>query len=504
MHLINEDSTSQSIDVFIQDSSSTTGAGKTGLAFNTASLTAYYRRGATGSPTAITLATLANAQAAWSSGGFVEIDATNQPGMYRLDVPDAVLANGVDRAQILLKGASNMAPVAVGITLLDPAPDVNVTKISGDSTAADNAEAFFDGTGYAGTNNVIPTVTTLTGHTAQTGDAYARLGAPAGASVSADIAAIEAQTDDIGAAGAGLTAVPWNAAWDAEVQSEVQDAIEANHLDHLLAVTYDPASKPGASDALLNELVESDAGVARYTANALEQAPTGGSAPTAATIADAVWDELLSGHVVSGSAGEALEAAGTAGDPWTTALPGAYGSGTAGKIIGDNINATISSRASQTSVDDLPTTAELATALAAADDAILAAIAALNNLSQANIRTALGMATANLDTQLDALPTTAELATALASADDAVLAAIAALNNLSSAQAQTAAAAALTAYDPPTKAELDTAVDALPTAAENAAAVLAAATANPIDANVQEINDTALQGNGTTTPWGPA
>lgn len=45
------------------------------------------------------------------------------------------------------------------------------------------------------------------GNTAQTGDAFARLGAPAGVSVSADIAAIEAQTDDIGVAGAGLTAL---------------------------------------------------------------------------------------------------------------------------------------------------------------------------------------------------------------------------------------------------------------------------------------------------------
>lgn len=79
----------------------------------------------------------------------------------------------------------------------------------------------------------------------------------------------------------------------------------------------------------------------------------GATAPTAAQVADAVWDELLSGHAVSGSAGEALSAAGTAGDPWTTALPGAYGAGTAGKIIGDNINATISSRASQTSLDTL-------------------------------------------------------------------------------------------------------------------------------------------------------
>jgi hypothetical protein len=58
-------------------------------------------------------------------------------------------------------------------------------------------------------------------------------------------------------------------------------------------------------------------------------------------------------------------------------------------------------------------------------------------------------------TSVDDLPTNAELATSQAAADDATLAAIAALNNLSSAQAQTAAAAALTAYDPPTNAEME-------------------------------------------------
>jgi hypothetical protein len=40
--------------------------------------------------------------------------------------------------------------------------DANVGAISGDATAADNEEAFFDGTGYAGTNNVIPLVTVTT------------------------------------------------------------------------------------------------------------------------------------------------------------------------------------------------------------------------------------------------------------------------------------------------------------------------------------------------------
>lgn len=95
-------------------------------------------------------------------------------------------------------------------------------------------------------------------------------------------------------------------------------------------------------------------------------------------------------------------------------------------------------------IADLPTNAELATALGTADDAVLAAIAGLNNLSQANIRTAVGLATANLDTQLADLPTNSELATALGTADDAVLAAIAALNNLSAAQVNAEVVAALT------------------------------------------------------------
>lgn len=59
-------------------------------------------------------------------------------------------------------------------------------------------------------------------------------------------------------------------------------------------------------------------------------------------------------------------------------------------------------------------------------------------------------AVATLQTGVDDNPTNAELATALLAADDAVLAAIAALNNLSQAQAQTAAAAALTAFGPAT------------------------------------------------------
>lgn len=71
-------------------------------------------------------------------------------------------------------------------------------------------------------------------------DALTAYDPPTKAELDTAEANIIADTEDlqtqVGTAGAGLTAVPWNANWDAEVQSEVQDAIEANNLDHLLKV----------------------------------------------------------------------------------------------------------------------------------------------------------------------------------------------------------------------------------------------------------------------------
>jgi hypothetical protein len=147
--------------------------------------------------------------------------------------------------------------------------------------------------------------------------------------------------------GTGLTAIPWNAAWDAEVQSEVQDAIEANHLDHLLAADYDPASKPGTATALLNELVESDAGVSRFTANALEQAPAGGGGGTGAT-AQEVWEYAT--RSLTDKAGFSLSAAGVQAiwDALTTALTTV---GSIGKRLVDNIDAAISSRSTLTDAE---------------------------------------------------------------------------------------------------------------------------------------------------------
>jgi hypothetical protein len=51
-------------------------------------------------------------------------------------------------------------------------------------------------------------------------------------------AEIESEVDDAlgGGTGTALTAIPWNSNWDAEVQSEVDDGLVAQKLDHLVAV----------------------------------------------------------------------------------------------------------------------------------------------------------------------------------------------------------------------------------------------------------------------------
>jgi hypothetical protein len=70
-----------------------------GLVFNTAGILASYNV-SRGARVAITLATQ-TVTGAWATGGFVEVDATNMPGVYRLDVPDAAWATG-DQTEIVI------------------------------------------------------------------------------------------------------------------------------------------------------------------------------------------------------------------------------------------------------------------------------------------------------------------------------------------------------------------------------------------------------------------
>lgn len=164
--------TSKTVNIFMQDSSSTTGAGLTGLVFNTSSLTAYYalQRAAA---TSITLATQ-TVTGAWSSGGFVEISSANMPGWYRFDIPDAALASGTF-SSIHFKGATNLAPLPIEIELT--AWD-NQDAVHGGLSAIPNATAgastglLISGSN-AGTTTLgaltVTGATTLTGATTYTG-----------------------------------------------------------------------------------------------------------------------------------------------------------------------------------------------------------------------------------------------------------------------------------------------------------------------------------------------
>jgi hypothetical protein len=375
---------------------------------------------------------------------------------------------------------------------------------------------------------------------AMTGDAYARLGAPAGASVSADVAAIKAVLPaalvsgridaSVGAMAANvLTATAINA--DAITAAKVADGT----IDAATFAAGAINAAAIAADAITDAKVASDVTIASVTgavgsvAGAVGSIATGGIAAASfaagainagaiaadaigaselatdavAEISAAVWAaatrELtagtnivlakgtgitgfndLSAAQVNAEADTALsdvgltstitgridvatstrlatagytaplDAAGTRSavglasanlDTQLLAIAG-YIDTEVGAIysrIGAPVGASISAdiAAVQAKTVNLPSDPADASDISGAFSVVGSAIASLNNLSQAGVRAAVGMASANLDTQIgllatqasvDDLPTNAELATALAGADDPTLAAIAALS----------------------------------------------------------------------------
>lgn len=132
----------QSIYFTVIDSTSTTGARRTAIAHNAAGLTAYYVRNR-GVATVISLASLAAADSAHSDGGWREIDATNAPGLYRLDLPDAAVASGADSVVVTVKGAANMVQVDVEIQLV--ALDIQAATIPANVTQYGGVAGTFSG-----------------------------------------------------------------------------------------------------------------------------------------------------------------------------------------------------------------------------------------------------------------------------------------------------------------------------------------------------------------------
>lgn len=221
---------------------------------------------------------------------------------------------------------------------------------------------------FIGTGAVPGTVQVFTSFP-QTGDAFDRLGAPAGASVSADVAAVKVDTAailvDTGTTlDARIPAALVSGRMDVSVGAMAAnvltatainaDAITAAKVAADVTTEIQTGLATAANLSIVAGYLDTEIAAIKAKTDNLPAAPAAVSdIPTAAAVADAVWDEALAGHVAGGSTGEALGAAGGAGDPWITALPGAYSAGSAGYIVGTNLNATVSSRATQTSVDTI-------------------------------------------------------------------------------------------------------------------------------------------------------
>lgn len=89
----------------------------TGLTNASSGLTWYYWREDTGNAGGTSVSVVSATRGTFTSGGFIEVDATNLPGFYELGVPNAVLASGAKWAVMLLKGVTNMVPVPIEIEL---------------------------------------------------------------------------------------------------------------------------------------------------------------------------------------------------------------------------------------------------------------------------------------------------------------------------------------------------------------------------------------------------
>lgn len=280
-------STSQTITVQIVDDS---GLAVTALVAATFPPT-YYQRAGELLPSAITLSDLAAQDSAWSSGGVKELTG----GYYRLDVPNAAFTTA---SKVRIIGE------ATGKHLLFP--PILVSTLAVNAVQVEGADA---------TDTIGSVVVAALG-------AY-------GASTYAGA--------DTGGTTTLLTRLTTTRAANL-------DNLDVSVNSRLATSEYTAPNNAGitsieAVTTKLDTAMEQDGVVYRFTTNALEQAPTGDMVPTAGEIADAVYDELTTGHGASGSFGELLVTIGsrtaTLGSGRITVLSPVLPSGRLSIIQGD-------------------------------------------------------------------------------------------------------------------------------------------------------------------------
>ena len=423
--------TDQTIYVRLRDS--TTGLAKTGLVFNSAGAACYYTLPGAAA-VQITLATQ-TVNGAHSDGGFVLVSDTNAKGLYRLDLPDAAIASGkysiisiefdgiieesvivplslrkADLRQWL--GTAAATPTVAGV------PEVDVTHVGGDAQSATDLKDFADAGYDPATNKVqgvvlADTVTTLTNLPAITANWLTAAGIADDAFTAAKFAT-DAFTSDVLAASfvtemqAGLSTHSAADVWavatrllTAGTNIVLAKGTGVTGFNDLSAAQVNTEVDTALADVRLDELLAADSDI------------DGAAPPTVGS----VFHELMSktaGSFTFDQTTDSLEAlrdnTGTAGAGLTAIdLPDQTFNLT-GNITG-NISGSVGSVTAAITLPTIPVDWITSSGLAAS--AVTEIQSGLSTLDAAGVRTAVGLASANLDTQLDTLPTANENADAL-------------------------------------------------------------------------------------------
>lgn len=240
----------------------TTGAPKTGLAYDDAGFTmSYVRAGA--ARVAETPATQA-AAGAHSNGGFVEIDATNCPGLYRADWSDAAFAAGVNMATLSIKGSNFIhKTINVSLTMFDPANDT-VATVTNTGTVTGNVDGNVAGSVASVTDGVSLAAAAITSAAYDAATAF-----PTVNDVSVAQLNTACDTVTVTAMGANvITAASTHSDYVAEINATVDTALSDINLDHLMktAVASNADMTTEVADGtVLSNIISATSDTSTYT-----------------------------------------------------------------------------------------------------------------------------------------------------------------------------------------------------------------------------------------------
>ena len=320
----------------------------------------YCRSGAT--PAAkVDASALGAANSAHADNSAIEVDATDTPGLYRVDWPDAAFATGVDEVILTVKVATafteslrvrlisairGLAGTALPNAAADAAGGLPISDAGGldldaqigtdiDAILVDTAEIGAAGAGLTNINlpnQTMDIVGSITGNlSGSVGSVTGAVGSVT-ATVNADVVSIsgdstaadnlETAFDDTAGAVRWTQIVDQGTAQSATGTTLVLRAAAAFADDELIGariVITGGDTGVGQSRLITDYVSTTDtATVSSWTTTPSgtitykiisDTAAAGGSAPTAAEVADAVWDEDATAHQSGGTFGQAI------GDP---------------------------------------------------------------------------------------------------------------------------------------------------------------------------------------------